>query len=74
MRSSTAGCKRVVDGGLVRSVLSRHILPRWRSVRYSTTRHYPAHRPLGIGSYPAGATMRGQLTGKSKVPIRRVRQ
>lgn len=59
MLSSTAGCKRVVDGELVRSALSRHILPRWRSVRYSTTRHYPAHRPLGIGSYPDGARTRG---------------
>lgn len=38
MLSSTAGRKRVVDGELVRSALSRHILPRWRSVRYSTTR------------------------------------
>lgn len=68
MRSSTAGCERVVGGGLVRSVLSRHILPRWRSVRYSTTRHYPARSPLGIGSYPDGATMRGQLIGRSKGP------
>lgn len=72
MLSSTAGCKSVVDGGPVRSALSRHILPRWRSVRYSTTRHYPAHRPLGIGSYPDGGRLRGRLTGKSKAPTPRV--
>lgn len=66
MRSSTAGCKRVVDSDLVRSALSRHILPRWRSLRYSTTRHYPARCPRGIGSYPDGATVRGRLTGRSK--------
>lgn len=64
--SSTAGCKRVVGGELVRSALSRHILPRWRSVRYSTTRHSPARRPLGIGSYSHGATLRGQITARSK--------
>ena len=53
-----AGDKIVAVGPPLRSALSRHILPRSRSVRYSTTRHCAAHRPLAVGSYPAGAGVR----------------
>lgn len=49
----------VAVGVALRSALSRHILPRSRSVRYSTTRHYAPRRPLHMRSYPADGRERG---------------